>query len=133
MTSKLTHEDIIRRMFVINDTSNWEALYQIFTSDIIYCRPGQDILQGVDNVITWFKKERPVASGIHHIHKISVLDENLYCVLGWFNGKLKDNTVFTVGFFDLIKLNNEKICLRKTYLDNQPYDHIGSELATFIR
>jgi len=129
---KTESQDIITQMFSIYDSSKWDDLYGIFTSDIVYCRPGQKMLQGIEDVVTFFKTDRPVASGKHTIHKIFSVRDNLYCVLGWFTGKLKNGSTFDAGFVDLLGFQGHKINLRKTYLDNQTEDQLGNDLLNLI-
>jgi len=132
MTKTLTDEKIIRKMFSINDTTSWDNLYQVFTLDILYSRPGQPLLRNIDSVVDYFKNQRPIESGTHKIHQIIAINDDTYHILGWFEGKLKNGSEFSTGFFDLIKLRNDEICLRKTYLDNQSDDDIRNELYSFI-
>lgn len=121
-------EKIIKNFFSCCDNQTWDYFKEIFSDDIIYCRPGSDALFGVESLINFFKNERPVASGIHKIHKILKIADNEYAVLGWFDGRLKNNTSWQGGFFDYLVFSQGKICFRKTYLDNQAQDHIGDFL-----
>lgn len=126
------HKHIINQMFAYNDSSSWDELSQIFTDDVIYCRPGQPMLRGITSLISFFKNDRPVAFGVHKIYKIFSINENQSAVLGWFNGELKNGSSFQVGFFDYIVFSGNKICIRKTYLDNQSQDHVGEDLLELI-
>ena len=67
----MTNEAVIR-MFNAIDSSDWETLKTLFHEDIVYERPGYPPFAGRDRVLQFYKSERIIASGKHHLDQIVV-------------------------------------------------------------
>src|SRR5262249_42115461 len=62
--------NIIARLFDVVDSRSWRGLGDVFCDDITYERPGYEPLVGFDRVVRFYREERVIASGKHHLENI---------------------------------------------------------------
>ena len=105
---------LIHRLFHAVDNSGWADMEEIFDKSVVYERPGYPPFEGLERVLHFYKHERVLASGKHHIDEIVVDGDHCAC-WGRFVGFKKDNAPVDVLFADVYYLNDGKILKRRSY------------------
>jgi hypothetical protein len=67
-----TYSTLVIELFSAVDSSHWEALADIFHSNIVYERPGYNPFVGIDRLLKFYQMERVIASGKHQIEHITI-------------------------------------------------------------
>lgn len=106
--------NLITRLFEAVDSCNWEILAQLFCHDAVYERPGYGPLVGLERVIKFYREERVIASGKHHLENI-VLTENSGASWGRFVGVHRNGTPLDERFADVYRFKDGKIWNRQSY------------------
>ena len=109
----MTNESVIR-LFNAIDSSDWETLKTLFHEDVVYERPGYPPFTGRDRVLQFYKSERIIASGKHHLDQIVVDDKSGAC-WGHFVGTLKSGQKVDERFADVYSYEDGKIKARSSY------------------
>jgi hypothetical protein len=104
----------IIKLFEIVDNQKWDQLNYIFHPLIIYERPGFDKLNGIDEVVNFYKKDRKIISG-KHIFLSIMEDKSKFVCWGRFVGIDKNNFAIDIEFVDLYTFDKELIQFRKTF------------------
>jgi branched-chain amino acid aminotransferase len=107
-------EDLIIDMFQKIDSRDFDSLRQVFCEDIVYERPGYEPLVGCERVLKFYRVERVIASGKHHLERIVVNQESGAC-WGRFVGMHKNDSGIDERFADAYLFSNGKIKTRKSY------------------
>jgi ketosteroid isomerase-like protein len=106
---------LIKRLFAIVDTQNWQGMREIFSSQIVYERPGYPRLEGIERVLYFYENERILADGKHSLDRI-VVDTDCAACWGRFVGHKKDGSAVNVGFADTYEFDAAgQICFRRSY------------------
>lgn len=111
---RLNHANLIAKLFEKVDSREWEGLREIFCDDIVYERPGYEPLEGFERVQYFYRNERVVASGTHHIER-TVGDREAAACWGRFIGLHKNGSKINERFADVYTLRDGKIHTRKSY------------------
>ena len=106
--------DAVTQLFEAIDSSDWDKLTQLFHEDIVYERPGYQPFKGRDRVLQFYKNERIIASGKHHLDQIVVNDRTGAC-WGHFVGLLKNGKEVDERFADVYEYEDGKIKSRSSY------------------
>lgn len=107
---------IVRSYYDLVDNEALEELFELFSEDIVYHRPGQETIRGMDAFREFYRKDRPLEAGEHVIHDIIVEDDKA-AVRGTFTGVQADSSV-EFDFADIHFLNEKgEIYERFTYTD----------------
>lgn len=111
-----TNSTVIRSYYEYVDDEAYEDLFALFADDIVYERPGQDDIQGMDTFRRFYLEERPIDEGNHTVHNIIAEDDTI-AVRGTFSG-VQDGTQVEFGFADIHVFDeNGMITHRYTYTD----------------
>jgi hypothetical protein len=104
-------ESAIRSYYDWVDNDRFDEILALF-EDKIYYKRGSRVFNGRDEVQNFYKKERLIRDGKHHI-TLTTSPPNVY-VSGHFEGSLRDNRVVKIDFEDIFKFEDEKIIKRVT-------------------
>lgn len=104
----------VDQLFAAIDSSDWEALAQLFHEDIVYERPGYPPFAGRQRVLQFYRDERIIAAGKHHLEEVVVNDHSGAC-WGRFVGVLKDGREVDERFADVYVYEDGKIKARRSY------------------
>jgi ketosteroid isomerase-like protein len=104
----------VTQLFNAVDSRDWETLNLLFHEDIVYERPGYPPFAGRERVLDFYKNERIIASGKHHLEQIVVNDESGAC-WGRFIGTLKNGKAVDERFADVYSYEDGKIKERRSY------------------
>lgn len=105
---------IVKQLFCAVDSHNWSALSSLFHPEIVYERPGYAPLVGRDEVLHFYREERMIASGQHHIEQI-VEQGNCAVCWGAFVGVVKNGSAADARFADVYVFAQGQIIQRRTY------------------
>lgn len=107
---------MVRSYYDLVDDEAYEELFELFSADIVYHRPGQEAIRGMDAFREFYEKDRPSEEGEHVIHDIIVEDDKA-AVRGTFNG-IQEESPVEFDFADIHFLDGRgKIYERFTYTD----------------
>ncbi|MCH7661587.1 MAG: nuclear transport factor 2 family protein [Euryarchaeota archaeon] len=98
-------EEAIREYYEYVDSEAYDDLFSLFAEDIIYHRPGQDPIEGMEQFQTFYHEIRPIERGSHTVAEL-VIDDETIAVRGRFSGIL-DGTQVEFGFSDFHRFNSE--------------------------
>lgn len=108
--------DTVRAYYEAIDAENYEELFSYFDEDVVYERPGQDAIEGIEDLRTFYLEGRPLEEGSHELHSL-VVDGDTVAVRGSFSG-VQDGTTVEFGFADFFEFTGAgTIGRRFTYTD----------------
>lgn len=108
--------DLVRSYYEAIDADDYETLLACFDEDVVYERPGQGAIEGIDDLATFYRAERPLEEGSHEVHSLLV-DGATVAVRGTFAGRQGERRV-EFGFADFFEFTDEgTIGHRYTYTD----------------
>jgi ketosteroid isomerase-like protein len=109
-------EDHVRRYYELVDAEDYEALFDLFSDDIVYHRPGQPPIEGAADFRDFYYEGRPLEDGSHEVLRV-VVDGDTAVVQGRFTGRQGDDRV-DFGFVDIHEFEDSgTIARRWTYTD----------------
>lgn len=85
-------EEIVREYYDRVDAEDVEGLLALFADDVRYDRPGQDAIDGIDDLRTFYERDRPLEDGSHEVAHVLV-DGRHVAVRGTFSGVQGGETV----------------------------------------
>ncbi|GAA0252438.1 nuclear transport factor 2 family protein [Haladaptatus pallidirubidus] len=98
------------------DAEAYEDVFSLFADDIVYERPGQQSLSGMEEFREFYLDGRPLEDGEHEIGQVVVGDDTV-AVRGRFSGVQNGKRV-SFGFSDFHRFDADgKITERTTYTD----------------
>jgi len=106
-------EQFVRSMFRAIDSRDWEALARHLHPEMVYARPGFDLLVGRD-VIVHFYREIRVIQGEHRIEAI-VVDGSHGATWGRFVGAKRDGSPVDVQYADCYTWRDGLLGHRKSH------------------
>jgi ketosteroid isomerase-like protein len=108
------YSKLITDLFAFVDSSDWQSLPDFFHPEIIYERPGYQPFVGIDRLLLFYRDERIIHSGKHHIENIAT-EKNCAACWGRFIGVGKDGSQIDVLFADTYSFNIGRIHTRRTH------------------
>jgi uncharacterized protein len=107
-------DQLILELFRVVDSSEWNSLSQVFHKEIIYERPGYEPFRGLPRLLQFYRNERVILSGTHHLDHI-VASGNYGACWGRFTGIKKDGSPVIELFADVFSIENRKIKTRRSH------------------
>lgn len=108
--------ETVRRYYDLVDENEVAALVDLFAPDVVYERPGQDRIEGRDELEHFYREGRPLSAGTHEVHRV-IEGEDAVATRGTFSGEQDGNAV-ELGFADVFTFDGEgRILTRYTYTD----------------
>ncbi|WP_418280072.1 nuclear transport factor 2 family protein [Halorubrum sp. DTA98] len=119
--AELDPESLVRRYYDLVDDGAYEALFHLFTDDVVYERPGQEPIEGKESFETFYRAGRPLDDGTHEVHAVVVEresedDDPTVGVRGTFSGTQHGERV-RFGFADFHEFEGDRIARRHTFTD----------------
>ncbi|HET7233651.1 MAG TPA: aminotransferase class IV [Longimicrobium sp.] len=96
------------------DSRDWVALEASLHEDVVYERPGYDPLVGRDRVLHFYREERVIAAGQHHLERV-VIDGDSGACWGRFVGVHKNGSPIDERFADVYLLKDGRIHARRSF------------------
>jgi len=108
--------DAARRYYDLVDDEDYEGLLGLFSSDVVYERPGQPPIEGLADMEAFYETGRPLEDGEHTVFDV-VADGDTVAVRGRFEG-VQDGERVAFGFADFHEFDDEGFIARRyTYTD----------------
>ncbi|NIB98746.1 nuclear transport factor 2 family protein [Halobacterium sp. R2-5] len=105
----------LREYYDAVDDDRIDDLLDLFADDVVYDRPGQQSIEGKDDLETFYREGRPLEDGSHTVHDVLV-DGSRAAVRGTFSG-VQDGEDVEFGFADVHVFEDGRIAKRYTYTD----------------
>lgn len=110
------YEETLRAYYEAVDAEEYDRLFDLFAEDVVYHRPGQPPLEGIEEFRAFYLHDRPIEEGTHEVEAMC-RDGDTVVVRGTFEGTL-DGEAVSFGFADFHEFDEEgAICKRWTYTD----------------
>jgi hypothetical protein len=110
------HREAVRSYYDYVDDEDYEALFDLFASDVVYHRPGQPPIDGMAAFETFYREERPIDEGRHTVDDL-VVGAGTVAARGRFEGVLDGQSV-SFRFADFHEFDDEgAIARRFSYTD----------------
>jgi ketosteroid isomerase-like protein len=106
--------NLIRQLFVIVDSQEWDRLDEVFKQDVEYHRPGYDCIKGIDDLRLFYEKTRMISTGQHEICYI-LADTMRGSCWGHFRGKRKSGESIAEEFAEWYEFSGVSISSRRTF------------------
>lgn len=62
--------ETVRRYYELIDEEAYEEIFEMFAADIVYHRPGQPTLEGIEEFEEFYLNHRPVEEGTHDLQQL---------------------------------------------------------------
>ncbi|MCF6442844.1 nuclear transport factor 2 family protein [Pseudoalteromonas luteoviolacea] len=105
---------IVEKMFSIIDEREFDRLNEVFHFEVIYQRPGYQEIEGLSDLIHFYKNVRIITCGLHTIKEVISDGATIVCK-GYFQGKSGKGEMLETRFSDYYQLKDGKISRRETY------------------
>ncbi|MFB6094326.1 MAG: nuclear transport factor 2 family protein [Halanaeroarchaeum sp.] len=106
----------VRRYYDLVDEDAVGALVDLFAPDVVYERPGQDRIEGREELERFYREGRPLSAGTHEVHRV-IEGREAVATRGTFTGE-QDGEAVELGFADVFTFDEEgRIATRFTYTD----------------
>lgn len=107
-------ETEVRKMFADIDACHWDALPNYFHLQVVYERPGLEPIVGLGGLLRFYRQERAVVYGEHHIEQVVIQPGAGAC---WGHGEfvLRDGTTPSERFADVYLFTEGKISMRRSH------------------
>jgi len=105
---------LVHDLFRVIDARDFEGLRDVCHPEIVYERPGYEAFVGIDRLLKFYREERVIASGGHHLTAVLV-DESFGACWGRFLGEHRDGSALDVEFADTYEIEDGKIRRRKSF------------------
>lgn len=108
--------DAVRSYYEYVDDEAYEELFALFADDIVYERPGQSSIDGIEAFREFYHEGRPLEDGTHAVDRI-VAEADTVAVSGRFSG-VQDGTEVAFGFADFHTFDDDGLITHRiTYTD----------------
>lgn len=98
--------ELVNEYFEAIDNEAYEDLRSVFSNDVVYKFPGQRSICGVENVLDFFKEQRPTEAINHEVTRW-VHDEDVTVIEGVATGKRPENS-FEGYFCDVVEFDEQE-------------------------
>ena len=107
-------QDAITSMFKHIDGKNLAGLQALLAEDVTYERPGHGVFVGRERVLKFYREERAVSSGEHHLEEVIVNGRTGACC-GRFSGTLNNGAAVDIRFAEFYEFRKNVITRRTSY------------------
>ena len=108
--------ETVQRSYERVAANDHDGLLALFAADIVYDRPGQESIVGINALEEFYREERPLSDGEHDTLAV-VIDGDTAAVRGTFSGRQGGERV-AFGFADFHTVDTDGLISRRvTYTD----------------
>lgn len=105
---------LVHDLFQAIDSREFDRLRDLCHPEVTYERPGYEPFVGIERLLKFYREERVIASGDHHLTAVVVDDVHGAC-WGRFQGAHRDGSGIDVEFADTYEIENGKVRRRKSF------------------
>lgn len=107
---------VVRAYYDAIDAEEYESVFACFDEDIVYERPGQADIEGIEALRAFYLDGRPLTDGSHEIRSLTSEGDTV-AVRGRFEGA-QNGTEVAFGFADFFEFTDDgTVDRRYTYTD----------------
>lgn len=103
---------LVERYYDLVDHNEIAGLLALFTTDVVYERPGYPPLRGIGELERFYRQDRVIESGKHSLRGVAV-DKGLIAVHGDFEGRLRNGKDVCVRFADFFQVAQDGLFHRR--------------------
>jgi ketosteroid isomerase-like protein len=103
---------LVERYYDLVDRNDIPGLVSLFTTDVVYERPGYPALRGITELERFYRQDRVIASGRHSLREV-VANGELVAAHGDFEGRLRDGEAVRVRFADFFQVAGDGLFRRR--------------------
>ena len=107
--------DLIRRLFGVIDGAQFDDLGRVFAEGAVYERPGYPPLQGLPRIEHFYRHERIIGAGAHHVEVVTCSSAGDAVAVGVFRGESRDGQPLEERFADVYRVQGGRIVRRTTF------------------
>jgi len=105
----------VQRYYDALDRDDLEAVLDCFSGDVLYRRPGYEVISGMEKLRSYYSGDRQLAPGRHLVRDMLV-EGNRVAAHGMYEGQLKQGERTAVGFAAFFSFDmNGRIAEHTTY------------------
>lgn len=98
------------------DAESNDELFALFADDIVYHRPGHELIEGMADFERFYREVRNLTDGSHDLASV-INNDDVVAVRGTFTGK-QDGSPIEIGFADFFTFDAQGLITeRHTYTD----------------
>jgi ketosteroid isomerase-like protein len=101
-------------MYAAVDACDWATVRSYYSDDCVYERPGIPALEGIEAIMNFYERLRPVQKGRHSLNHV-FQEGNRICVTGEFEGVMRGGTQAKFQFADLFISAGNRIRYRQSF------------------
>lgn len=113
--SEAANKRAVRRYYECVDAGDNECIFDLHAENVVYRRPGQGNIEGIEELKTFYREERPISGGEHDLRMLVAAD-NLVASRGRFEGTIANERV-ELGFAEFYRFADERIVERWSFTD----------------
>ncbi|MFB9904306.1 nuclear transport factor 2 family protein [Allokutzneria oryzae] len=102
----------VRTYYELVDAGDVEGVVGLFDDDAVYLRPGYAPLRGHAALRSFYRTDRVIASGHHHLGEFVVAGRTVV-VRAHFSGDLKNGSRVSLRFADFFEVSDDARFLRR--------------------
>lgn len=114
MSQAVAPQTFVHELFRVIDSRDFDRLREICHPDVVYERPGYEPFRGIDRLLQFYRDERIIASGAHHLTAVLASGTHGAC-WGRFLGLHRNGAPLDVEFADTYELEDGRIRRRKSF------------------
>ena len=118
MSSQRTPEDprkTVQHYYDALDRDDLEAVLELFSGEVLYRRPGYEVIAGLERLRAYYSGDRKLAAGRHLVRDVLVEGQKA-AAHGMYEGQLKDGERTAMGFAAFFSFDmNGRIAEHTTY------------------
>ncbi|MCX5340141.1 nuclear transport factor 2 family protein [Streptomyces atratus] len=103
---------LVERYYDLVDRNDIPGLVSLFTTDVVYERPGYPPLHGIGELERFYRQDRVIESGKHSLRGV-VANKELIAVHGDFEGRLENGKDVCVRFADFFQVAQDGLFRRR--------------------
>jgi uncharacterized protein len=109
-----SHDSLVQRLLTVIDQRDWIQLASLVTDDVRYDRPGYPTIQGVRELLEFYRHTRIIADGKHRLESLLTDDTQGFC-WGSFEGVSRSGEPLNEVFADWYVFERDKVCRRRSF------------------
>lgn len=112
--SRSCHDDLVHRLLTVIDRRDWRQLAGLVTEDVSYDRPGYPTINGVEELLHFYRHTRVIAGGTHRLESLLTDDKQGFC-WGTFDGVSRSGEPLSETFADWYEFEAGRVRRRRSF------------------
>ena len=108
-------QSIVRRMFEAIDARAWDRFEDIFQTGVAYFRPGYPPMNGLPELVRFYRNERIIAEGEHRLESVIIGEAGQIASWGHFSGVTRSGEKVSQDFSEIYDVVDGRVAQRRTF------------------